>query len=87
MIQQFAGRADSTGIVVIPFSDVSWTPVFARCGGIISESGGVLSHASIVAREYGIPAITSVSGAMGLPDGTRVSLDGYRGEVKVLGAG
>jgi phosphoenolpyruvate-protein kinase (PTS system EI component) len=50
----------------------------------VAESGGILSHSSIVAREYGIPAVVSVSGAMQLEDNTLVSVDGYRGEVSVL---
>jgi pyruvate,water dikinase len=70
-------------ILVIPYSDVSWTPLFARAGGIIAESGGMLSHSSIVAREYGIPAVVSVRGAMQLCDGEWVSLDGFRGEICV----
>jgi pyruvate,water dikinase len=68
-------------ILVIPYSDVGWTPLFARAGGIIAESGGMLSHSSIVAREYGIPAIVSVQGATQLADGTLVAMDGYTGEI------
>ncbi|MBN1189509.1 MAG: hypothetical protein JXA46_07145 [Dehalococcoidales bacterium] len=71
-------------IIVIPYSDISWTPLFPKAKGIIAESGGMLSHCSIVAREYGIPAVVSVSGAMDLPDGTCVSINGDRGEVLVL---
>jgi phosphoenolpyruvate synthase/pyruvate phosphate dikinase len=70
-------------ILVIPYSDVSWTPLFTRAGGIIAESGGILSHSSIVAREYGIPAIVSVYGAMQLTDGMIVSLNGYTGDILV----
>lgn len=70
-------------ILVIPYSDVSWTPLFTRAGGIIAESGGILSHSSIVAREYGIPAIVSVSGAMQLTDGLIVSLNGYTGDISI----
>lgn len=63
----------------------TWTPLFGRIGAIVSESGGLLSHASIVAREYGIPAVTSVGGALDIPDGALVAVDGYRGEVGILG--
>jgi pyruvate,water dikinase len=66
---------------VIPFSDVGWTPLFTRAGAVIAESGGILSHSSIVAREYGIPAVVSVAGAMELKDETWVELDGYQGEI------
>lgn len=68
-------------VLVIPFSDVSWTPLFARACAVIAESGGMLSHSSIVAREFGIPAVVSVLGATRLKDGTVVSIDGFKGEV------
>jgi phosphohistidine swiveling domain-containing protein len=70
-------------VLVIPFSDVGWTPLFARAGAVISESGGLLAHASIIAREYGIPAVVSVPNATRLPDGAQVTVDGFRGEVMV----
>ena len=47
-------------VLVIPYSDVGWTPLFARAGAVIAESGGILSHSSIIAREYNIPAVVSV---------------------------
>jgi len=66
---------------VIPYSDVGWTPLFARAGAVIAESGGILSHSSIIAREYNIPAVVSVKAAMNLPDGALVEVDGYKGLV------
>jgi pyruvate,water dikinase len=66
-------------ILVIPFSDVGWTPVLTRAGAIVSESGGMLSHASIIARELSIPAIASVDHACRIEDGRRARLDGYNG--------
>jgi len=68
-------------VLVIPYSDVGWTPLFAKVGAIIAESGGILSHSSIVAREYNIPAVVSVSGACELEDGTLVTVDGYQGHI------
>jgi phosphoenolpyruvate synthase/pyruvate phosphate dikinase len=70
-------------VIVIPYSDVAWTPLFAKAGAVVAESGGVLSHSSIVAREYGIPAVVSVEGAMNIPDGTELSVDGYQGVVSL----
>ncbi|WP_420645496.1 PEP/pyruvate-binding domain-containing protein [Candidatus Leptofilum sp.] len=70
-------------VLVIPFSDVGWTPLFTKAGAVIAESGGMLSHSSIVAREYHIPAIVSVTDACRLPDGVIVSVDGYKGEIWV----
>ena len=74
-------KVDDGDVLVIPFSDVGWTPLFAKAGAVIAESGGMLSHSSIVAREYGIPCVVSVNGAMRLDDGATVTVDGYRGEI------
>jgi pyruvate,water dikinase len=71
-------------VLVIPYSDVSWAPLFARAGALISESGGMLSHGSIVAREYNIPAIVSVDQATTLPDGILVTVNAHQGIVQVL---
>jgi phosphohistidine swiveling domain-containing protein len=70
-------------VLVIPFSDVGWTPLFTKAGAVIAESGGILSHSSIVAREYNIPAVVSVPGACQLADDTIVTVDGYRGEIVI----
>jgi phosphohistidine swiveling domain-containing protein len=75
------GKLQPGDVLVIPYSDVSWTPLFTRAGAVIAESGGILSHSSIVAREYRIPAVVSVAGAMRLRDEQVVTVDGYRGEV------
>jgi len=82
-LQDFEKLEDGD-ILVIPFSDVSWTPLFAKAAGIISESGGMLSHSSIIAREYKIPAVVSVAEAPMLKDGTRVTIDGYKGEISIF---
>jgi pyruvate,water dikinase len=68
-------------VLIIPYSDVGLTPLFGKAGAIIAESGGFLSHSSIIAREYGIPAIVSVPGACQLKDDTMVTVDGYHGEI------
>jgi pyruvate,water dikinase len=70
-------------VLIIPYSDVSWAPLFAQAGALISASGGLLSHGSIVAREYGIPAIVSVENAMRIPDGHMVIVDAHKGVVYV----
>jgi pyruvate,water dikinase len=69
---------------VIPYSDVSWTPLFSLAKAVISESGGLLSHCSIVAREYGIPAVVSVDAATHIEDGTKLAVDGNNGLVLVM---
>ena len=79
-IQDFA-KVKTGDVLVIPYSDVGWTPLFARAGAIVAESGGLLSHSSIVAREYNIPAVVSVEGATRMPEGTIVTVNGHTGEV------
>lgn len=79
-IQDFP-KVKQGDVLVIPHSDVGWTPLFARAGAVISESGGLLSHSSIVAREYNIPAVVSADGAMRLHDNTIVTVNGHTGEV------
>jgi pyruvate,water dikinase len=69
-------------VIVIPYSDVGWTPIFSRAGAVIAESGGMLSHSSIVAREYGIPAVVSVNHAcQWIRDGDLLAVDGFKGVV------
>ena len=68
-------------ILVVPFSDVSWSPLFAKAAAVVSECGGMLSHSSIIAREYDIPAVVSVPNATRLLDGSVITVDGYKGEV------
>jgi pyruvate,water dikinase len=78
-------RVEKGDVIVIPYSDVAWTPLFAKAGAVVAESGGILSHSSIVAREYGIPCVVSVNGACNLPDGSDIIVDGYQGAVNILG--
>ena len=77
-------RVQPGDILVIPFSDVGWTPLFTRAAGIVAEAGGMLSHSSIVAREYGIPCVVSVTDAtVAIPDGATLIVDGVSGLVLV----
>lgn len=69
-------------VLVVPFTDIGWTPVLAEAGAIVAETGGQLSHTSIIAREFGIPAVVSVRGATGLiREGEDVTVDGTAGRV------
>ena len=70
-------------VLIIPFSDVSWTPVLCRAGAIVAESGGMLSHCSIIAREMGIPSLVSVDNACALQDEILVTVDGSNGLLTV----
>jgi pyruvate,water dikinase len=69
-------------ILIVPFMDVGWTPLFASIGGIVAETGGRLSHSAIVAREYGLPAVVSVKRAtLDIEDGQAITIDGTIGRV------
>ena len=82
-IQDFA-KVRAGDVLVIPYSDVGWTPLFARAGAVIAESGGMLSHSSIIAREYNLPAVVSVREAHGLRDDMQVSVNGFTGEIVIV---
>lgn len=72
-------------ILVAPATDPSWTPLFTLASGVIVEIGGILSHASTVAREYGLPALANVMHATTrLKTGDRVRLDASAGWVEWL---
>jgi pyruvate,water dikinase len=80
-------RMKRGAILVARATDPSWTPLFTLAAGVIVEVGGVLSHASTVAREYGIPAIANVRQATKrLKTGDRVQLDATLGVVRVQGS-
>lgn len=73
-------------ILVCPGTDPAWTPLFMAAGGLITEVGGMMTHGSVVAREYGIPAVVGVHQATTrLKDGQRIRVDGTLGKVMVLG--
>jgi len=72
-------------ILVAPFTDPGWTPLFVNAAGVVVEVGGVLSHGSVVAREYGIPAVVSVLNATGLiQTGQHIRVHGDAGYVEIL---
>jgi phosphohistidine swiveling domain-containing protein len=72
-------------ILVCPGTDPAWTPLFLVAGGLVMEVGGLMTHGSVVAREYGIPAVVGVHQATTqLQTGQRVRVDGTAGRVEVL---
>ncbi|WP_067479362.1 PEP/pyruvate-binding domain-containing protein [Actinomadura hibisca] len=69
-------------ILICPFTDPAWTPLLRIVAGVVTETGGVLSHAAIVAREQAIPAVLGVPNATNrLHDGAIITLDGAMGTV------
>ncbi|MBB2914411.1 pyruvate,water dikinase [Streptosporangium becharense] len=74
-------------ILVCPFTDPAWTPLLRIAAGVVTETGGVLSHAAIVAREHAIPAVLGVPDATGrLHDDTVITVDGTTGTVTATNA-
>ncbi len=77
-------RLQEGDILVTRFTDTGWTPKFAILSGIVTEYGGILCHAAIVSREYGIPAIVACKDAMSkIRDGQIVTIDGSTGTVTI----
>lgn len=73
-----------TDILIAPITDPAWTPLFLAVAGVVVDVGAQQSHAAIVARELGIPAVVSASGASStIPDGALVTVDGSAGHVTV----
>ena len=70
-------------ILVCRGTDPAWTPLFLAAGGLVMETGGLMTHGSVVAREYGIPAVVSVPGALKLQDDTLVMVDGFSGVITI----
>ena len=78
------GRLKPGEILVAPVTTPGWTPAFARALAIVTDTGSIASHASIVAREYGIPAVVAAENATTrLCDGQRVTVDGSRGVIEL----
>ncbi len=72
-------------ILVCPGTDPAWTPLFLAAGGLITEVGGLMTHGSVVAREYGIPAVVGVHQATNrLQTGQRIRLDGSNGQITLM---
>jgi pyruvate,water dikinase len=72
-------------ILVAPFTSTSWTPVFGRIAAAITDAGGVMCHAAIVAREYGLPAVLGTGSATKrIETGDRILVDGANGIVTII---
>ncbi len=79
------GKLGSGEVLVAPYTNPAWTPLFERAAAVVVDSGGPASHAAIVAREYGIPAVmATVDGTRRFVDGQRVRVDGGQGHVVLL---
>jgi len=80
------GQLGPGDILVAPITDPAWTPLFLAAAGVVVDVGAQQSHAAIVSRELGIPAVVSAAGASTtIPDGALVTVDGSSGIVTVHG--
>lgn len=71
-------------IVVAPYTAPTYNSVLAMAGAIVTEEGGPLCHAAVIARELGLPAVIGANGAMELPDGAQIEVDPVAGRVRVV---
>jgi pyruvate,water dikinase len=72
-------------ILVAPFTSTSWTPVFGRIAGAVTDAGGIMCHAAIVAREYGLPAVLGTGSATRrIVTGDRIRVDADNGIVTLI---
>jgi len=78
-------RVTTGDILITTTTTPAWTPLFPSLGALVTETGGILSHAAVVAREYGLPAVVGAAGATrAIVDGSRVRVDGDTGTVTIL---
>ena len=76
------GKVGKGDILVTVATDPAWTSVFSFIGGVVVESGGVIAHAVMISREYGIPCVAHLAQACELiPDGALITVDGAGGRV------
>jgi pyruvate,water dikinase len=76
---------DEPYILVCPSTDPAWLPLFVHARGLVMETGGVLSHGAIVARDFGLPAVAGIADVhRRLKTGQRLRIDGATGHVTVL---
>ncbi|GAA2312048.1 phosphoenolpyruvate synthase [Nonomuraea roseoviolacea subsp. roseoviolacea] len=76
---------EADDILVTAYTDPSWSPVFVRIKGLVTEVGGLMTHGAVIAREYGLPAVVGVEHATRLiRDGQRIRVNGTNGYVEIL---
>jgi pyruvate,water dikinase len=71
-------------VLVVPYTTPAYNTVLPLAGAIVTAEGGPLSHAAVLARELGIPAVVGVSGAMAVPDGAALEVDPVAGLVRIV---
>lgn len=80
-----SSKLKSGQVMIVPFTDPGWTPLFSLAAGVVTETGGLLSHAALISREYGIPCVLNLNSATDLiHDQTEVEINGMEGRVTIL---
>jgi pyruvate,water dikinase len=78
-------KMEKGDILVAPYTDPAWTPLFPLAAGLVTEVGGLMTHGAVIAREYGLPAVVGVDNATKLiKDGQRIRVNGTEGYVELL---
>jgi pyruvate,water dikinase len=78
-------RVGAGDVLVTTTTTPAWTPLFPSLAALVTETGGVLSHAAVVAREYRLPAIVGAAGATReIRDGARIRVDGTTGTITIV---
>ena len=81
------GRVQKGDILIVHATDPGWMPVFSRIHGIVLESGGLISHGAIIAREFGLPGAQLPGARRLIPDGATITLNGDTGVIQIHGDG
>jgi len=82
ILDPVGARLEPGEILVAPSTDPGWTPLFLTASGLVMEMGGPMSHGAVVAREYGIPAVVGVPGAIErITTGQQITVDGSQGTI------
>jgi len=77
-------RVERGCVLICPYTDPGWTPALGRVAAVITETGGLLSHAAVICREFGIPAVLNLPDARRrIPDRAQVTVDGGLGYVEL----
>ena len=78
-------KVEAGEILVCPYTGTAWTPLFVKIAGVVTDTGGMLTHAAIAAREYNIPAVVGTWNATNsINDGDKIKIDGNTGIVEIL---
>lgn len=78
-------RVQAGDVLICATTTPAWTPLFGSISGLVTDTGGILCHAAVIAREYGLPAVVGAAVATSrVPDGAIVEIDGAAGTVTVV---